>query len=358
MKASPPLSLDYNSLLFLIIGDMIVSRYCEIMKALYLTDHGPTIDPNYPAPLLKSGEALIRVHLIGICATDLALISGYKGGYRGVLGHEFVGDVVESPDAPEWIGRRVVGEINVGCGECSLCLRGLEKHCHRRNTLGIIDRDGAMAEFLTLPIANLHEVPDSLKDEEAVFVEPLAASLEILEQVHIHPSLRVYLIGNGKMGMLIAQVLALTGCDLTVIGRQAESLQLLREWHGCKTFLVGVDDEATLAAQQADVVVEATGSSVGFEMSLRLVRPMGTIVLKSTYANSKLPFDLSQIVVNELTVIGSRCGPFEPALKLLHSGAVHVLPLIHAWYSLGEGVAALEHADRRGVLKVLISPLR
>lgn len=327
------------------------------MKVLRVTEQGPTIDPSYPDPIPQNGEALIRVRLVGVCATDLALLNGYKGGYRGVLGHEFVGDVIASSDAPEWVGRRVVGEINVGCGNCSLCLRGLGKHCHQRSSLGIIRRDGAMAEMLTLPIANLHTVPASLSDEAAVFAEPLAASLEILEQVHINPDSRVYLIGNGRMGMLIAQVLAATGCDLTVIGRQTESLNLLQEWHGVKTFLVGVDDETVLRAQEADIVVEATGSASGFEMALRLVRPMGTVVLKSTYANSKLPFDASQLVVNEITVIGSRCGPFEPALKLLNNESVHVLPLIHARYTLDDGLAALEYAGRRGVLKVLISPL-
>lgn len=331
------------------------------MKALCLTEQGPQIQSSYPDPVPQVGEALVRVRLAGICATDLALIGGYKKGFHGVLGHEFVGDVIAAPDAPEWVGRRVVGEINIGCGICPVCLRGLGKHCPQRETLGIINRNGAMAEMVTLPIANLHEVPASLKDEVAVFAEPLAASLEILQQVHITPSMRVYLIGNGRMGMLIAQVLALTGCDLTVIGRHAETLQLLRDWHGCQTFLIGADligaeDEAMLTARQADVVVEATGSSGGFDLARRLVRPMGTLVLKSTYANSKIPVDLSQLVVNEITVVGSRCGPFEPALQLLNQGRVHVLPLIHAWYSLDDGLTAFEHAGRRGVLKVLISP--
>jgi threonine dehydrogenase-like Zn-dependent dehydrogenase len=247
------------------------------MKALLLTDSGPKLESAYPCPVPQSGEALIRVALVGICATDLALIAGYKGGYRGVLGHEFVGEVVAAPDAPEWVGRRVVGEINIGCGNCSLCKQGLGKHCRQRTSLGIIAKDGALAEMLTLPVANLHVVPPSLSDEEAVFVEPLAASLEILEQLHIAPERRVYVIGSGRLGMLIAQVLALTGCDLTVVGRHEQSLAMLRQWHHCKTVLTSPQQMAILADEPADVVVEVTGSAEGFENARELVRPGGRL---------------------------------------------------------------------------------
>jgi threonine dehydrogenase-like Zn-dependent dehydrogenase len=304
------------------------------------------------------GEALIRVRVAGICATDLALISGYKGGYRGVLGHEFAGEVVAAPGAPQWVGQRVVGEINIGCGECSLCRCGLGKHCRQRKSLGIINKDGALAELFTLPVANLHAIPDAVSDEQAVFVEPLAAALEILEQVHIGPATKVYLVGAGRLGMLIAQVLALTGCDLTVIGRHATHLSLLAQWHGSKTILSTPEIEAGLvmADEAADVVVEATGSPSGFATARQLVRPGGTLVLKSTFAGGTVPVDLNHLVVDEVTVVGSRCGPFAPALRYLANGRVQVLPLISARYGLDNVVAALAHAGQRGVLKVLVAP--
>jgi alcohol dehydrogenase len=299
---------------------------------------------------------LIRLRLAGICATDLALVKGYKGGFRGVLGHEFVGEVIEAAAAPEWVGHRVAGEINIGCGECSLCARGLGKHCRQRTCLGIVGKDGALAEMFTLPIANLHEVPDSVSDEQAVFVEPLAAALEILEQVHIGPATRVYQIGDGRLGMLIAQVLVLTGCDLTVVGRHPSHLDLLKQWHGCKTVIASPEVEAALMNDPADVVVEATGSPNGFATARYLVRPGGTLVLKSTFAGESPPVDLNHLVVDEVSVVGSRCGPFPPALRLLASGHVQVLPLIHARYQLKDALAAMMHAGERGVLKVVVAP--
>ncbi len=328
------------------------------MHAFVLTDDGPHIDFAYPNPIPQTGEALIGVRLAGICATDLALIDGYKGGYRGILGHEFVGEVLAADDAPEWIGRRVVGEINIGCEACSLCRQGLGKHCRHRRSLGILKKDGAMAEMLTLPVANLHLVPDGVSDEQAVFVEPLAAALEILEQVQIGPRTRVYLIGAGRLGMLIAQVLALTGCELTVVGRHLEHLALLEHWHGCKSMLSMPETVTQLAMEAADVVVEATGSSQGFATSRALVRPGGTLVLKSTFAKESAPLDLSNLVVDEVTVIGSRCGPFTPALRLLDGKRVQVLPMIHACYGLHDAVDALHHAAQPGVLKVLLRPER
>lgn len=326
------------------------------MKALLLTDHGPVVDQAYPSPVVQPGEALVRTRLVGICSTDLALIDGYKRGYRGVLGHEFVGEVLDAPDAPEWVGRRVVGEISIGCGHCALCDRGLGKHCRQRKCLGIIDHDGAMAEMFTVPVANLHAVPDSVPDEAAVFVEPLAAALQIPEQVNIGLDERVYVIGAGRLGMLIAQALALTGCDLTVIGRHNVALQQLEKWLGCRTELDSPETWAELAAKPADVVVEATGSADGFASARQLVRPAGTVVLKSTFAGEMPPLDLTSLVVDEVTIVGSRCGPFKSALRLLESGRVQVLPLIDGCYPLGDAMAALEHARQRGVLKVLIRP--
>jgi alcohol dehydrogenase len=325
-----------------------------MMYAIVLTDRGPILENDYPQPVPQAGEALIRVRLVGICATDLALINGYKGGFRGVLGHEFVGEVVDAPDAPEWSGRRVAGEINIGCGTCSLCRGGLAKHCRQRRSLGIINKDGAMAEMLTLPVANLHEIPEGVSDEQAVFAEPLAAALEILEQVQITPEMRVYVLGSGKLGALIAQVIALTGCDLTVIGRHPASLHLIDQEFGCKTVLNTPDNLALLEADAADVVVEVTGSPHGFVTARTLVRPQGTLVLKSTFSGESTPLDLSKLVVDEVTVVGSRCGPFEPALRLLESGHVKVLPLIQAEYCIRDGLDALAYAGEPGVLKVIL----
>lgn len=327
------------------------------MRALRLTDQGPQLDPHYPVPQPIAGEALIQVRLAGVCATDLQLLAGYKGGYRGILGHEFVGEVVAAPGDEGWLGRRVVGELNIGCGVCELCQRGLGKHCRQRQSLGIIQRNGAFADYITLPLANLHVVPTALADEQAVFTEPLAAALQIQEQVAITPVSRVYVLGDGRLGMLVAQSLALTGCALTVIGRTPQKLALLA---ACRAPLQTVLNEpaqmAALHDRPADIVVEATGSTQGFAEASRLVRPGGTLILKSTFADPLSNFDISQLVVDEITLVGSRCGPFAPALRLLNSGLVQVHPMIHACYSLDQGLAALEHAGRKGVLKVLIKP--
>lgn len=324
------------------------------MRALLLTDYGPILRADYPLPKPARGEALIRVQLAGICSTDLELTRGYKRGYRGVLGHEFVGEVVEAPTHPGWIGRRVVGEINVGCGECELCQRGLAKHCRDRSSLGIIHRDGAFADYLTLPIANLLPVPDAVGDEEAVFTEPLAAALQLLEQYPLRPRERVYVLGDGRLGLLVAQVLARVGVELVVLGRNDNKLKILAD-RGIAT--VRSDDPLKLAAlvdRPADLVVEVTGSPAGFDLARRLVRPRGTLALKSTFAGGLLNFDISSLVVDEITLMGSRCGPFEPALRLLTERAIAVEPLIHARYNLNEGLAALQHAGQKGVLKVLI----
>lgn len=325
------------------------------MTALCLTDGGAELRSDVPVPTCAPGEAIVEVEVAGICATDLQLIAGYKGGFRGVLGHEFVGRVVMTgPDHARWMGRRVVGELNIGCGDCELCRRGLAKHCRRRESLGIIGRDGALAEYLALPVANLHAVPDALPVRVAVFTEPLAAALQILEQVHIGPDTRVNVVGDGRLGQLIARALALTGCDLTVLGRHEHKRALLEQASVGRVVASTEDVIEELAQAPADVVVDATGRSSGFASARRLVRPGGTLVLKSTYAESSSPVDLSSLVVDEISVVGSRCGPFPPALRLLATKRVDVAPLVSAEYPLAQALDALEHARRRAAIKVLV----
>jgi alcohol dehydrogenase len=318
------------------------------MRALYL-DKTLTLREDYPAPIPPPGEALVRVRLAGVCNTDLELARGYRS-FRGVPGHEFVGEVVRCESAPEWIGQRVVGEINAACGVCETCRANRPTHCPHRTTLGIAGRDGAFAEYLCLPVVNLHRVPDSVSDKAAVFAEPLAAACEITQAVHVRPTDRVVVLGDGKLGLLCAQVLQLTGCDLLVIGHHLESLGILAQ-QGIRTTqdLTGLPDLSGLY----DIVVEATGTPEAFAMARQLVRPRGTIVLKSTY-HGAVEANLTMVVVDEVTLVGSRCGPFEPALRLLEQKLVDVTPLIQARYSLADGLAAFERAGQRGTLKVLI----
>jgi alcohol dehydrogenase len=299
-------------------------------------------------PLVPEGEALIRVLLAGICNTDLEIARGYMG-FHGVLGHEFVG-VVERAGASRWIGQRVVGEINCVCGTCPTCLRGDEPHCPHRTTLGIDGRDGTLADYTVLPARNLHRVPDAVSDVQAVFVEPLAAALEIVDRVHVRPTERVTVVGDGKLGLLVAQVLRLTGCELCVIGRHREKLATLPQ----------PDIEVCLEADvcpepSADVVVDCTGNREGFALARKLVRPRGRVVLKSTFHGDN-SVNLTSLVVDEIVLIGSRCGPFAPALRLLEQGLVRVEPLVEATYSLMDGALAFERAGARGALKVLVRP--
>ena len=315
------------------------------MKALWLEDRALSVR-DVPVPR-TDGEALVRVRLSGICGTDLELVRGYYP-YMGVLGHEFVGDVVEAPDA-SWVGARVVGEINAWCGACEACLGGRPTHCEARTVLGIVDRNGVHAEYTRLPLANLHRVPDSVPDEAAVFAEPIAAAVEILKQVHIAPADRVLLIGAGRLGQLVAQVLALTGADLHVVARHERQRAILHA-RGIATVA-----EADVAHRRYDVVVAATGSPSGLDLARAALRPRGTLVLKSTYAD-EVTLDLSPFVVDEITVIGSRCGPFAPALRLLERGDVDPTPLIAECFPLARAVEAMQHAQERGVLKVLLEP--
>jgi threonine dehydrogenase-like Zn-dependent dehydrogenase len=330
------------------------------MRALLYQNNTLTLEQNYPKPSLESGEALIRVLHAGICNTDLEITRGYLA-FQGVLGHEFVG-IVEAvhegsgASTPRsLIGKRVVGEINAACrrSDCYYCQHNMPTHCPQRTTLGILKRDGAFAEYLTLPIENIHLVPDEVSDEEAVFVEPLAANFEMVEQVHLKPTASVAILGDGKMGQLAAQVLTLSGCEVIMVGKHEEKLALAAK-HGVHTRLLDDLHNFTLEnRRRVDVVVESSGSAQGLELALRLVRSRGTIILKSTVAD-KHTLDLAPIVIDEIRVQGSRCGPFAPALRALSQKLVDVRPLISARYTLDEGLDAFKRAAEKGVLKVLM----
>jgi threonine dehydrogenase-like Zn-dependent dehydrogenase len=318
----------------------------KLMKALWLEDGKLTLREDVEIPTPASGEALLRVLMAGICATDLEMVSGYYP-FSGILGHEFVGEVIAAPGYPAWNGQRVVGEINVTCGVCQMCRSGLPTHCERRSTLGIVNRQGVFADYCVLPLENLHRVPDDVPNRAAVFTEPLAAALQILEQVSIRPSERVVVLGAGRLGQLIAQVLALTGCDLSVVARHAYQQELLarRGIH----FLPELD----VTGRKYDIVVEATGSPEGFSSACQVIRPRGVLVLKSTYA-ADIQVRLSPLVVDEVTLVGSRCGPFAPALRLLEEQRVDPTPLVVARYPLEQAIQALEYANQPGILKVLL----
>jgi threonine dehydrogenase-like Zn-dependent dehydrogenase len=295
----------------------------------------------------KPNEALIKIRKAGICSTDLELVKGYYP-YTGILGHEFVGEVVDAEDA-SWIGRSVVGDINVVCHRCEQCLDGRSTHCENRTVLGIVNRDGVFAQFTNLPTTNLHLIPDSIPDEMAVFTEPLAAALEIQQQIQVRPTDRVLLIGAGRLGQLIAQTLALTGCDLRVVARHAHQQNLLKR-RGIRIIA-----EEEIKPRRWDLVVEATGSPSGFSLARQAIRPRGTLVLKSTY-KGEMNVNFSAMVVDEINLIGSRCGPFEPALRLMESRQVDPTVLIADEFKLEEALKAFEHAAGTGVLKVLIEP--
>ena len=297
----------------------------------------------------RADEALVRVLLSGICNTDLEIARGYAG-FNGTIGHEFVG-VVEHSTNRKLIGQRVVGEINAGCGKCELCRAGDSRHCPSRTVLGIHGRDGAHAEFLQLPNQNLFTVPKNISDERAVFTEPLAAACGILERVSIASSDRVAVIGDGKLGLLCAQVVALTGAQLLLVGKHASKLEIA-DRRGIETTR---PEDAAKRARQFDVVVEASGSAAGFGLALDLLRPRGQLVLKSTF-HGKTELDAARIVVDEIAIVGSRCGRFTPALDLLKKGAVDVDSLVSEEYPLAKGVRAMRRAAARGVLKVVLRP--
>ena len=318
------------------------------MRALVLdTDGSVRQTDSHPPPLRAAGEARIAMRLAGICDTDLQLARGYLH-YQGVLGHEFVGQVVEC-DSKAWRGRRVVADINAGCGDCADCRELGEHHCQRRSVLGIARRDGALAEELTLPERCLVEVPEHVPDSLAVFAEPLAAAAHVLDDLQPRGSDRVVVLGDGKLGLLIAWVLAAEGVAITLVGHHQRKLRLAAE-SGIETLLA-----SQLAARDGpyDSVVEATGTAAGLGRALELCRPRGTVVLKTTVAGPT-ECDLSPIVINELRVIGSRCGNLARALDLLATGKVDPTPLIERRYPLGQAAEALVHASERGVLKILV----
>jgi threonine dehydrogenase-like Zn-dependent dehydrogenase len=313
------------------------------MQALYFDGNLKIAELPMPEP--APGEALIRVLLAGVCRTDLEILQGYRA-FTGIPGHEFVG-VVEGPGDSPWLGRGVAGEINIPCGTCDLCRRGLNRHCRQRQVLGIKDRPGTFAQYLTLPTGNLHAVPDNLADEAAVFTEPLAAALAITEAAPDLAESLVLVIGDGALGLLSAFVLALHGAQVDLAGHYPEHLRLA-EPYGVRGFL-----ESDLEGRDYDVIIEASGSPTGLALALERVRPRGAVVLKSTY-KGQFPLETAALVVPEVRLIGSRCGPFPAALRIMAQGWVDPRPLISGRFPLSEGAAALDCARQPGVLKVIL----
>jgi threonine dehydrogenase-like Zn-dependent dehydrogenase len=317
------------------------------MKALVFDKKLKFVE-NFKNPDVLPQEALIEVKMAGICNTDIEITKGYKG-FTGIAGHEFTGIVraVNSSDKT-WIGRRVVGDINCACNrpDCYYCQKNLGRHCPERTTLGIKGRNGCFAEYITLPVENLLEVPDCVADEMAVFTEPLAAGFEILEQVDFTSDHEVLIVGDGKLGLLINHALGTTSARITHVGKHAEKLRLVAG-SDCKTILLHEMPE-----KKYDVVVEATGSPEGFNFSVAHTKPRGKLVLKSTIASGHKT-DMNPVVVNEITIIGSRCGLFAPALDYLASG-VDLMPMISGIYPFEKALEAFEAAKQKGALKILI----
>jgi alcohol dehydrogenase len=289
---------------------------------------------DYPDPVPDHDNTLIRVKYAGVCDTDVQIAQGYMD-FSGVLGHEFVGTVV-GPLGTELLGQRVVGEINCPCGDCELCRRGLGKHCRSRTVLGIAGRDGCFADYVDLPEKNLHAVLDSIRDETAVFAEPLAAALNVLQETHVRSEDRVAVLGDGKLGILTAQTLALTGADVTIVGRHPERAGLIDEVGSPIPIVTEVE-----AGNDYDVAVDASGSAEGLATSISLVRPGGTVVMKTTVAGEHA-LDLAPLVIDEIKLVGNRCGPFGPALRLLESGFINPEPLIERIIKPEEAVAVIE----------------
>ena len=316
------------------------------MKATFFDGKQMIFDNNYPDP--KFNETLVQVNLAGICGTDLEILNGYMK-YSGILGHEFVGTVVKSNN-PNLIGKRVVGEINAGCTKCDFCIRGMERHCPSRTVLGILKRNGSFAEFLSLPEKNLHVIPDSISDEQAVFVEPLAAAFEINEQISLKPEWNVAVVGDGRLAQLIIQVIKLTCSNITCFGKHQNKLEgLIQSGIKIKIGIESTDE------QLFDLVVEATGSNSGFTDTMKLVKPRGTVVLKSTIA-SRENLDLTSTIINEITLIGSRCGLFKPAIDALATGVISVDSMVDCTFPLDKFEDAIVHAKKPDTLKVFLKP--
>ena len=318
------------------------------MRALVF-DGSLSFRPRHADPPAGGGDTLVRVRQAGICATDLEITRGYMG-FRGILGHEFVGEVVQSPDH-DLLGQRVVGEINVVCGRCDLCLSGLSNHCRNRSVLGILNHDGAFADYLRLPAVNLHAVPASIDDDAATFVEPLAAAFQVLKQLNFDSHKWVTVLGDGRLGLLVAQVLRNVNCQVRVIGKHPQKLAMCEKWSIRARALSEISPR-----HDQDVVVDCTGSASGLELALQMVRPRGTVVLKTTAA-AGMSINLAPAVIDEVNIIGSRCGPFREALRALAEKRVDVASLIQRRMKLEQGVEAIELAGRPGVLKVLLTML-
>lgn len=318
-----------------------------MMKALVF-DGNLKLDKNYKKPTLKQGEVLIKTLIAGICNTDYEITKGYMG-YKGVLGHEFVG-IVEEAEDKSLIGKRVVGEINCACNNCSYCAHDLKRHCPNRKTLGIWQKDGCFSEYFTLPKENVIEISENIDDTTAVFTEPLAAAYEIIEQVHIKPDSKVAILGDGKLGLCVSLVFNALNIDYIHIGKHPEKLAISKNL-GAKTKLLSELNENDKMAY--DVVIEATGSTGGFETSASLVKPRGVLVLKSTIS-AKEGLNLASIVVNEITIVGSRCGQFRPILRLLEHGKIDVKPLISGIYDVDDFESAFKKNEQKGTLKVLV----
>jgi threonine dehydrogenase-like Zn-dependent dehydrogenase len=319
-----------------------------MLAAYYSSTSGlQLLDAAQPSP--GPGEALVQVLLAGICATDLEILSGYQD-FKGILGHEFVGRVVQAQDRPDLVGQRVVGEINCGCGQCSFCLQGNSRHCAQRSALGIRSRNGAFAQYLSLPVENLHLVPQGLKDQEAVWAEPLAAALEVSQQVHITSRMRVAVLGDGKLGLLAALALRHYAPGLVLLGRHASKLRLAQE-QGVRTQWIQADQ--SLETTGFDLVLECTGRPQGLGFALDLARPEGIIAIKTT-CRQQTCLDISKVVVNELQLLGSRCGDLRLALDFLALGNLDVLPLVQAIWPLSEAQKALELARQPGFMKVFL----
>ena len=318
------------------------------MKGLWLQDRKMSFRSDLPMPVLAPDEVLIKVLLAGVCSTDLEMLKGYYD-FTGIPGHEFVGQVVDDNGHSGLLGKRVIGDINISCGKCERCLHQEPSQCMQRRTLGIFDYNGVFAEYCKLPAKNLTVVPDAVSDVLAVFTEPTAAALRILDQVQVKPSDRVIVVGAGRLGLLIAQVLKNTGCDLKVVVRRAEPAAILTSLGIRAVFADEIRDKL------ADIVVEVTGSSEGFELSRSLTRARGTLVLKSTFAGD-VSVNLSKLVVDEITLVGSRCGDYPAGLRALSSGLLQVGEMVDSVFTLNEGLEALNRAGQPGVLKVMIKP--
>jgi len=315
------------------------------MKALVFSNKKIELK-EIPIPEPKQNEALIKIIKAGICNTDLEILRGYMN-FEGVLGHEFVGRVVKSEEK-KWIGKRVVGEINIGCGICDYCLKNKVNHCPSRKVVGILNKDGVFSEYITLPLSNLHIVPDKISDKIAVFTEPLAAALRILEQIKLNRKDKVLILGDGKLGLLIAQVIKRIGVSTYCIGKHKKNLKILEE-KGVKTLLAGEK-----IPEKFDIIIEATGNKEGFKIALNYVKPEGKIILKSTYKGD-INIDISAVVINEFHIIGSRCGPFDEALKWLKKRLIDVESLIDGEYFLNEWEKAFSEAQKSGNLKILFT---